>query len=342
MVLGRGQAKTLAATPVATVGQYTTACKHGHEGTRYTAAMATPLFRRAALGSLVLAAAHTVLAAGSPAPEQRTVNQQRIVISVVDKRGTAVATLAPADLTIREDGNAREVLAVQPATDAMQIALLVDTSSAASRMIPDLRDSLRAFSKAIWTRSPETQIALYTFGDRPTMDADFSTSAVALNRRIDRLFAASSAGATFIDAVVEVADALRKRKAVRPVIVAFVDESGPDFSSRRHDHASDAAAAARASLWTVVRQGFGSAMDSPENRERSIVVGDVTTRSGGRNSMVFDGNALKVRFADIATQLLAQFQVTYSRPDSLIPPERLEVKLTDPDLRLAAPRWTGK
>lgn len=304
------------------------------------------LIRLAVLGSLVLSAAfsssHTVLAAGGPAAGQRTVNQQRIVVSVIDKQGTPVATLTPADLTIREDGNAREVLAVAPATDAMQIALLVDTSTAASRMIPDLRDSLKAFSTAIWAKSPETQIALYTFGDRPTLDADFSTSAVALNRRVDRLFASSSAGATFVDAVVEVADALRTRKAARPVIVAFVDESGPDFSSRRHDHASDAAAAARASLWTVVRQGFGSAMDSPENRERSMVVGDVTTRSGGRSSMVFDGTALKVRFADIATQLLSQFQVTYSRPDSLIPPERLEVKLTDPDLRLAAPRWTGK
>ena len=299
--------------------------------------MATnPLFRLAALGSLVL------LTTGSVGAGQRTLNQQRILVSVVDKQGAPVATLTPASLTIREDGNSREVLAVEPATDAMQIALLVDTSTAASRMIPDLRDSLRAFSKAVWAKSPETQIALYTFGDRPTLDADFSTSAVALNRRIDRLFASSSAGATFVDAVVEVAGALRQRKAARPVIVAFVDENGPDFSSRRHDHASDAAAAARASLWTVVRQGFGAAMESPENRERAMVVGDVTTGSGGRGSMVFDGTALKVRFADIAAQLLAQFQVTYSRPESLIPPERLEVKLTDPDLRLAAPRWTGK
>ena len=299
--------------------------------------MATnPLFRLAALGSLVL------LTTGSVGAGQRTLNQQRILVSVVDKQGAPGATRTPASLTIRQDGNSREGLAGEPATDAMQIALLVDTSTAASRMIPDLRDSLRAFSKAVWAKSPETQIALYTFGDRPTLDADFSTSAVALNRRIDRLFASSSAGATFVDAVVEVAGALRQRKAARPVIVAFVDENGPDFSSRRHDHASDAAAAARASLWTVVRQGFGAAMESPENRERAMVVGDVTTGSGGRGSMVFDGTALKVRFADIAAQLLAQFQVTYSRPESLIPPERLEVKLTDPDLRLAAPRWTGK
>jgi len=325
--------------------------------------MATNLrFRLAALGSLALvthgslalvthgslalagalATVHTVQAFGDSAPGQRSANQQRVLVSVVDKQGMPVAALTPADLTITEDGTAREVLSVAPATDAMQIALLADNSTASARMIPDLRDSLKAFAAAIWAKSPDTQIALYTFGDRPTLDSDFSTSAVALNRRIDRLFATTDAGATFVDAVIEVADALRRRKATRPVIVAFVDENGPDFSNRRSDQAFTSVAAAHASLWAVVRQGFGAAVESPENRERSMVIGDVTTRTGGRSSMVFDGTALKVRFADVATQLLSQFAVTYGRPESLIPPERLDVKLTNPDLRLAAPRWTGK
>lgn len=309
--------------------------------------MATNLtFRLAGLGSVMLlgalATVHTVQAAVDSAPGQRSVNQQRVLVSVVDKQGVPVAALTPADLTITEDGTSREVLSVAPATDAMQIALLVDNSTASARMIPDLRVSLKAFAAAIWAKSPDTQIALYTFGDRPTLDSDFSTSAVALNRRIDRLFATTDSGATLVDAVIEVADALRKRKAARPTIVAFVDENGPDFSNRRSDQAFKAVAEAHASLWAVVRQGFGAAAESPENRERAKVIGDVTTRTGGRSSMVFDGTALKVRFADVATQLLSQFAVTYGRPESLIPPERLEIKLTNSELRLAAPRWTGK
>jgi hypothetical protein len=123
--------------------------------------------------------------------------------------------------------------------------------------------------------------------------------------------------------------------------VAFVDEERPDFSNRRSDQAFRPwrPRTRRSGRWCA---GFGATAESPENRERAKVIGDVTTRTGGRSSMVFDGTALKVRFADVATQLLSQFAVIYGRPESLIPPERLDVKLTNSELRLAAPRWTGK
>jgi hypothetical protein len=289
----------------------------------------------ASFATLVMPATVGMVAAQRP-------NQHQVIISVLDKQNAPVASLAPEDVTIKEDGKPREVLAVGPATSAMQIALLVDTGTSASRLIPDLRDSLKVFTAAIWAKSPDTEIALYTFGERPTLDTDFSTSAVALNRRIERLFASSGSGSTFVDAVVEVSEAVRKRKAARPVIVAFVDEDGPDFSHRRHDQAFDALTAARASLWVVTRQGFSNNSQTMEGRERAQVIGDGTTRSGGRNAMVFDGTGLKVRFTDLASQLLSQFVVTYGRPETLIPPERIEVRLTKPDLKLAAPRWTGK
>jgi len=156
------------------------------------------------------------------------------------------------------------------------------------------------------------------------------------------LFAASGSGAYFIDAVIEASAVLKKRAGARPVIVAYVDENGPEFSNRRNDQAFEALAAARASLWTVSRQGFGSSTSTPENRERAMVIGDVTTRSGGRSTTVFDGSAVKGRFTDVATQLLAQFVVTYGRPEALVPPDTLEIRLTNNDLRLAAPRWTTR
>lgn len=302
-----------------------------------------PFVRRPlAVAVLCVSGAFAAGASGAGLPEQLSPNQQRAVISVVDKKGVPVAALTPADLTIREDGIAREVLKVEPATDAMEIALLVDTSTVTSGAVTDLRNSIKGFAAAIWEKSPDTQIALYTFGERPTLEADFSSSAVNLNRRADRLFASSGSGAYFIDAVIEAAGALKKRAGARPVIVAYVDENGPEFSNRRNDHAFEAIAAARASLWTVSRQGFGSGTSTPENRERAMVIGDVTTRTGGRSTTVFDGSAVKGRFTDVATQLLAQFVVTYGRPETLVPPDKLEIRLTNSDLRLAAPRWTTR
>jgi hypothetical protein len=299
--------------------------------------------RRFRVGLILCGAA--ALAAGVMGAEpvqQRSTSQQRVYVSVVDKKGAPAPSLAVTDLTIKEDGVSREVLKVEPATDAMQIAVIVDTSAATGPSISDLRTAVKAFGAAIWAKSPDSQIALYSFGERPTLEADYSPSAVNFDRRADRLFASSGSGAYFIDAVIDAATSLKKRGATRPVIVAYVDENGPEFSNRRHDVVFDAIAGARASLWVVARQGFSSSTASPENRERAMVIGDVTTRSGGRSLMVFDGSAVKGRFTEVATQLHSQFAVTYGRPDTLVPPEKLEMRLVNQDLRLAAPRWTTR
>ncbi|HUR21507.1 MAG TPA: hypothetical protein VMZ90_11900 [Vicinamibacterales bacterium] len=274
--------------------------------------------------------------------EERPSNQQRVYVSVLDKAGAPVTTLTVADLTIKEDGASREVLKVEPATDPMQIAILVDTSAATRAAVADMRAAVKTFGAAIWAKSPDSQIALYTFGGRPTLEADYSPSAVNLGRRADRMFSSSEDGAYFIDAIMDAAASLKKRKAARPVIVAYVDENGPEFSNRRHDVTFNALAAARASLWVVARQGFSTSTATPENRERAMIIGDVTTRSGGRSSMVFDGTALKSRLTDLATQLLSQMVVTYGRTDTLVPPDKLEIRAVNPDLRLVAPRWTSK
>lgn len=291
-----------------------------------------------ALGVLA-AATWTSATPGSAA--QRELRNQTIYVGVYDAKGQPPATLAPSDLTVREDGVAREVLTVTPATTPMQIAVLVDTSQASQGSIPDLRDALRAFATAIWAKSPESQLALYAFGERPSLEADYTTSAVAWSRGVDRLFAASGSGSYFIEAVVEASNALAKRKPARGVVVAYVDENGPEFSNRRHAQAFDAVASARASLWTITRQGFSGDM-STETRERAMVVGDVTTRSGGRNFTLFAPSALTSRFTEVSDQLLSQFAVTYGRPDSLIPPDKLEVRLTLDGYKLSAPRWTNK
>lgn len=307
---------------------------------RYTADMAT--FLRILLLAAVACAVTPPGLATTLSAQQRALRDQTIFISVQDKQGKPPATLALTDLSIREDGNVREILKIEPATTPMQIAVLVDTSQVSQASIADLRDAVKAFGAAIWAKSPETQIALYTFGERPTLTTDYTTSAVALGRGVDGLFAASGSGAYFIDAVIESAQALAKRKPARGAIVAFVDENGPEFSNRRHEQAFDAVASARASLWTITRQGFSNDAMSSESRERATIIGDVTARTGGRSSMIFAPSALKERFGDVAAQLLGQFAVTYGRPESLIPPERLDVRLTLEGYRLHAPRWTNK
>jgi len=324
--------------PTHPTGRRTSEIYHGRPDGILRGMAPFPWKQSVALGVLA-AATWTTATPGSAA--QRDLRNQTIHIGVYDNKGLPPATLTPSHLTVREDGVAREVLTVAPATTPMQVAVLVDTSQASQGSIPDLRDGLRAFATAIWARSPESQLALYAFGERPSLEADYTTSAIAWSRGVDRLFAASGSGSYFIEAVVEASNALAKRKPARGAVVAYVDENGPEFSNRRHAQAFDAVASARASLWTISRQGFSGDM-STETRERAMVVGDVTMRSGGRNFTLFAPSGIKARFTEVSEQLLAQFAVTYGRPESLIPPDKLEVRLTLDGYKLSAPRWTNK
>ena len=53
--------------------------------------------------------------------------QRAMYVSALNEAGAPVPDLGPSDFIVREDAMAREVLKVEPAVEAMQIAVLVDT-----------------------------------------------------------------------------------------------------------------------------------------------------------------------------------------------------------------------
>jgi hypothetical protein len=185
------------------------------------------------------------------------------------------------------------------------------------------------------------QIAFSTFGERPTHVVDYTNSPIVLSAGIDRLFSHTGAGAYFLEAVVETCQRLKKRQAPRPVIVAFVAEGGPEFSNLTYDRVQEALQGAGAALWAVTLDDNAPDQMSREGRERAIVLGDVTIRTGGMNKAVLSRQGIETGFKSIATLLTSQYDITYGRPESLIPPTRLEVTARRKDVRVLAPRWTG-
>src|SRR5689334_12440942 len=73
---------------------------------------------------------------------QRSTRERSLYVSVVDQDGAPIADVTPSDVVVKEDNLTREVLRVVPATEPMQIALLVDTSQAASDHIAHIRQAL--------------------------------------------------------------------------------------------------------------------------------------------------------------------------------------------------------
>jgi hypothetical protein len=170
----------------------------------------------------------------------------------------------------------------------------------------------------------------------------FTNSPATIEKAVGRLFHRTGAGSYFLEAVQDAARDIRKREAQRPVIVAFVVERGPEFSSTINQAVADALKAVNASLWTIVLQEGAQNVGTPELRERAIVLGDVTRDSGGDNKTVLSRQALESAFLSRAALLLSRYDVVYGRPDSLIPPTKLEVEVKRKDVRVMAPRWVSK
>ena len=69
-----------------------------------------------------------------------------------------------------------------------------------------------------------------------------------------------------------------------------------------------------------------------ESRNRQIVLDRGVSSSGGYREQLLTSMALESRLKMLANQLTHQYVVTYSRPESLIPPEHITVAATKPSL----------
>lgn len=269
--------------------------------------------------SFSLAAACLVVAGIQPALAQRP--QHSIYVAALDSAGKPVEFLNPEDIVVREDRTAREVLDVTPSADPMEIALLVDNSQAADPFILFYRQALPAFINEI--AADETgarhQIAIITLADRPTINTDYTLLPEIAIKGTERIFALPGTGSYFMEGIVEVSKGINKRNAVRPVIVAVLTE-GPDLSLRNFPAVLEPLRGAKAALHVVT---IGRPTNN--NQDRSIVLDVGTKETGGRYETVMTPNALTNRMKQLAQDLTHQFKVTYSRPETLLPPEKITV-----------------
>jgi VWFA-related protein len=262
--------------------------------------------------------------------------ERHVVVSVVDSRRAPVTGLSAHDFIVREDGVAREVVRVSPASPPSHIILLVDTSQAAQSFLLDIRAALTAFVRKVTALQPAPAVMLMTVGERPERQTEFTSNGAALEAAVQKVFPRPEAGAYLLDGVVDATRAFAAAGAERPVAVAFTVEGGPDFSSVHHQQVAQALAGAHASLWTVDLQN-GSAPGPGEERERAMVLGDVTRESGGFNYPLLSPQGLEDAFSSLATLLGAGYDVVYSHPDTLIPPSHRTVETRNAGLRVLAP-----
>jgi Ca-activated chloride channel family protein len=260
-----------------------------------------------------------------------------VYVSVVDGKGNPALGLGAEDFRVREGGVAREVLKAGAATEPLTVAFVIDDSQTANPALQMIREAMETFLKAL---DGKAEIALVTFGDRPTIVADYTTDQKKLQDAAKRIFPRAGAGGDLLDTVVEVSKGLQKRKAKRPVIAVLMMDGSVEFSNRHYENVLDELQKSGAALH-VVSLGTPNTNLSDELRNRNQVVAIGTERTGGRRDNVISLTAAAPRMKQLAEELLNQYVVTYARPDTLIPPEKIEVTVTKPGLTARARTRTG-
>ena len=253
-----------------------------------------------------------------------------IYVSVFDESSRApVPDLGMDTFVVREDGVRREVLRVTPAISPMAVAILVDNSQPATATIPDLRRGLETFIQRLAGIGP---VALIGIADRPTILVDYTTDDKALMQGAQRIFAVPDSGATLLDAIVETARGIRRREEDRVAIVAVTTEN-VEFSTLHFTQVLEPLKECGAALHAIVLQNPQGSLESDSARNRASVLDRAPKQSGGVRWDVLTSMAYEGRLAELAANLKAQYRVVYSHPDSLIPPERIEVEVTKPGLK---------
>lgn len=250
--------------------------------------------------------------------------QKSMYVSVVDQAGAPVPGLGPSDFIVREDDITREVLSAVPADEPMQVAVLIDTSDVARAQISYFRDAVPVFVNTLISGGARNQVAIVGFGDRPTIFADYTSDAAALKKAADRIWSTPMSGPYLLDAILEVSEGIAKRELPRPVIVAIAAE-GQELSYRHDDQVLDRLHKSGAQLY-VLMLGTPYSSIREEARSRDIVITRGPDDSGGRREQILTGLGLGSRLKLLADQLRHQYRVTYSRPETLIPPEKVTVR----------------
>jgi hypothetical protein len=278
----------------------------------------------------VAAALGVLLVAGASAQQTK---EREMFVSVLTQADVPVLTLGAADFVVREDGRTREVLRARQASDPIDIALLIDTSQALDRHLSDTRKAVEGF---IDKMSGRAHISLIGLGDRPTILTPYSDDKEQLKKGLGSVFPITGAGAYVLDSIQETMTGMAKRTSERSAIVV-VFLGGVEFSNASSAAILDSLQASSAALH-VITVGNTVPRDamSMEGRNRETVFDRGTAQSGGRRENVLSSMNLPDALAKLAGELLGQYRITYARPDTLIPPKKVEVSVRQTGLTVRA------
>ena len=243
----------------------------------------------------------------------------------------------------------------------MQVAILVDDSRGFAQNISHIRNGL---GELIDMLPDGQQIALITFGDYVKTVVDYTPNKERLREAASQYAPFSETSAYLMHALAQTAADLDRRGAIRPIIVVLTSEethtglsrvdrgrqrSGQVISPRAgqgldYKVVLDVLRETKVAVHTLVVRAAsnpsfadipdvssftrGSLLQDPGDRDRASLLQQLPKVTGGGREELGATSAIPKMAARIGNEISNQYLVTYARPVGLIPPEKIEVKVT--------------
>jgi len=294
---------------------------------------------------LMATVAFAVSAAATPR-ETAVVPQltRHVYVTVIDNSGAAVTGLTPADFRLRENNRDREIASVEPATDPLRIALMVEETLTPTGGV---RQGLADF---IQQMRGKAEMSLIVVGLANRTAVPFTTDVNALVAGINALPLSQRQQNNHVpEGIGDLARVFVKERVSRPVMVMIALDS-QQVSNEQPQSVLNLLRDSNAQLHVVSietsqagagAQGTGAMMDAAG---RAQVLGDGPRQSGGRQWPVNALTAVPKAMASIANDLLNQYKISYTLPEGTDASDRVNVTTSRRGVTLRAPTriWNGK
>lgn len=284
-----------------------------------------------------LAAACGLVMALAPGLAAREQTSRSVYVTVVNEDGQPVAGLTPADFRLRENGRDREITSVEPATERMRIAVMVEEILTPTGGV---RQGVFEFMRAMVNRA---ELALIVVGQSNREAVPYTTDLSALMSGINDLPLNQRQQTSHVpEGIYQMSRVFAKERPARPVMVMVAFDS-LQASSEEPQNVLNNLKDSNAQLHVVSVQAPQTASDVTgaagmmEASGRAQVLGDGPRQSGGRQWAVNALTGVPKAMMSIASELHNQYKITYVLPEGTKPSDRLNITMNRRNVTLRAP-----
>lgn len=275
--------------------------------------------------TMTLRPIHTILAGLTAVGALTTATvlaQQTLVFfaSVVDSAGAPIATLAPADVKVVENGAEGQVTKIEPIDWPIRLELLVDNGAGMGEALLQIRNGLKGLVAAI----PDgLEVSLLTTAPQPRTIVKPTTDKAAITQGIDRI-APDSGAARFVEALNESASRVDKDKRNTFPVVVMLGSTTAEGSQvlERDVQTMLRRYAERAATVHVIMVNPGARGENQLSGANQVNIGiAVAKTTGGRYEAIAAATRLATLLPEIGAQIAKshqrqshQFRITFQRP----------------------------